>query len=34
MAYETTDYTMMEALIDPQVLAAMLDPVLEGKFKF
>ena len=34
MAYETTNYTMMEALIDPQVLAAMLDPVLEGKFKF
>lgn len=34
MAYEVTDYTKMEALIDPQVLAAMLDPVLPGKFKF
>lgn len=35
MAYTVAnDYTLMEALVDPQVLAAMLDPVLEGKFKF
>lgn len=35
MAYtKAADYTLMEALIDPQVLAAMLDPVLEGRFKF